>query len=98
VWGSVCCTQRQAIVVSLKRGVLRSLHNQNLQNLTNTVQTHSEITESEEQRLLHTAPLQEERGLQIIMNDCDQRSLKCLMTSNQRRATVEVIAMFNHKI
>jgi len=54
VLGSVCCTQRQVTVVSPKRGALRSM-----QNLANTVQTHSEITESDEQRLLHTAPLKD---------------------------------------
>ena len=55
--GSVCCRQRQAAVVSPKRGVLHSLCNCKLQNLANTVQTHSEMSESDEQRNFHTAPL-----------------------------------------
>ena len=63
VLGSVCCMQCQATVVSPKGGVLHSMRNRKLQNIANTVQTHSEMTESDEQRKFHTAPL---KGLRNI--------------------------------
>jgi len=57
VLDSVCWAQRQATVVSPKPGVLCSMNNRKWQNLANTVPTHSEMTESDEQRKIHTTPL-----------------------------------------